>query len=133
MVIILPRPDHTRFLNLMLDLLYIICLSRVHYREDRKGWDILLSAFFSEFSRSESVILYIQTYLYGEKFDARNEGKILDIIERHALKHLSEYKVEKKDNNNGKDNGYLFHYRLLIYRSLPKFLNRLFISYTFIQ
>lgn len=34
-------------------------------REARKGWDILLRAYFEEFSAQENVTLFIQTYLYG--------------------------------------------------------------------
>lgn len=32
--------------------------------EQRKGWDLLLDAFFSEFTVRDKVTLYIHTYLY---------------------------------------------------------------------
>jgi len=43
------------------------------------GWDVLLKAYFSEFSEHDNVALYIHTYLYGAT-DSRNPEKIEQII-----------------------------------------------------
>lgn len=75
-----------------LDLMYgVLCLLCVVYRlagmrqynflsvfkfEPRKGWDILLQAFFQEFSEHDNVTLFLHTYLYGSHMP-RNRNAIM--------------------------------------------------------
>jgi hypothetical protein len=58
------------------------------YREDRKGWDILLQAYFEEFSASDKVSLFLQTYLYQD-FDPHNQDKILSRVYSFASLNVS--------------------------------------------
>jgi glycosyltransferase involved in cell wall biosynthesis len=47
------------------------------------GWDVLLEAYFNEFSPTDDVVLYIHTYLYLEA-EPRNESRIRQIIVDYA-------------------------------------------------
>lgn len=51
--------------------------------EPRKGWDVLLKAYFEEFRFDEPVTLFIQTYLYGE-WDPRNPEAVKNKISQYA-------------------------------------------------
>eukprot|EP01012_Entosiphon_sulcatum_P015389 TRINITY_DN20356_c0_g2_i1.p1 TRINITY_DN20356_c0_g2~~TRINITY_DN20356_c0_g2_i1.p1 ORF type:complete len:619 (-),score=83.73 TRINITY_DN20356_c0_g2_i1:418-2274(-) len=56
--------------------------------EDRKGWDVLLRAYFQEFTSKDPVSLYFKTFLYMD-YDAHNSKKIEKIIENFAMRELS--------------------------------------------
>lgn len=49
------------------------------------GWDILLRAFFEEFSSADDVCLHIQTHHYGNR-NPHNPSGILGIIEKWKIK-----------------------------------------------
>jgi len=49
--------------------------------EERKGWDVLLESFVQEFSASEGVCLFLQTYQFQGKF----RGRTLDDIVREFV------------------------------------------------
>lgn len=53
--------------------------------ENRKGWDILLQAYFEEFDANEPVTLFLQTYLYGD-WNARNPESVKSKIAQYARK-----------------------------------------------
>jgi len=44
--------------------------------EERKGWDVLLRAYFEEFGSEERVALVLHTYLYGTR-DPRNKDNVM--------------------------------------------------------
>ena len=51
---------------------------------DRKGWDILLGAFFGEFERTEGVCLLLRTSPQGSDADHDHSSAIRAKIERFA-------------------------------------------------
>jgi glycosyltransferase involved in cell wall biosynthesis len=55
--------------------------------EPRKGWDLLLRAYFEEFSKNEDVVLYLQTYLYMSKKNAHKREAIEAVIHKWATKN----------------------------------------------
>ena len=55
--------------------------------EKRKGWDVLLEAYWKEFKREENTTLFMQTYLYGvSAFMARDPEMVMEEVEKHAMK-----------------------------------------------
>eukprot|EP01012_Entosiphon_sulcatum_P016049 TRINITY_DN21006_c0_g1_i1.p1 TRINITY_DN21006_c0_g1~~TRINITY_DN21006_c0_g1_i1.p1 ORF type:complete len:934 (+),score=113.87 TRINITY_DN21006_c0_g1_i1:40-2802(+) len=55
--------------------------------EGRKGWDVLLEAYFREFNPYEPVSLYLLTYIWGGD-DSRNPNRILRMVEDFAHEKL---------------------------------------------
>jgi glycosyltransferase involved in cell wall biosynthesis len=55
--------------------------------ESRKGWDVLLKAYLTEFKPTEKVELTVHTYLYLES-DQRNVQKIRQKFDRWAKEHV---------------------------------------------
>jgi len=56
--------------------------------EQRKGWDVLLKAYFTEFTKDENVALYIHTYIYKDIFAPRDANRITRIINDFAEEKL---------------------------------------------
>lgn len=52
--------------------------------EVRKGWDVLLQAYFEEFTSRDPVVLYIHTFLFGDK-TPREKKKVWRQIEKFVL------------------------------------------------
>eukprot|EP01062_Namystynia_karyoxenos_P069563 TRINITY_DN65039_c0_g1_i1.p1 TRINITY_DN65039_c0_g1~~TRINITY_DN65039_c0_g1_i1.p1 ORF type:complete len:919 (+),score=224.63 TRINITY_DN65039_c0_g1_i1:133-2889(+) len=51
--------------------------------EERKGWDVLLDAYFKTFTARDPVSLYLLCYLW-EDADSRNPKRILGLVRGHA-------------------------------------------------
>ncbi len=57
--------------------------------EKRKGWDILLEAYLTEFTKQDKTTLYLQTYLYGVAgYMARDEEQIMNRVVDYAIREL---------------------------------------------
>lgn len=59
----------------------------------RKGWDVLLKAYFSTFNKKDNVILYILTNAYHSTSDFNNEISNWIDINKYKKKELPEYKI----------------------------------------
>jgi glycosyltransferase involved in cell wall biosynthesis len=63
--------------------------------EPRKGYDILLKAYFQEFKKSEKVVLYIKTHLMYE--DSPRDKYSLDMIMTNIDKIAAELNIPKRE------------------------------------
>lgn len=63
------------------------CIVIKTHREDRKGWDLLLRAYLTEFSYADNVILYLKTNPYHntESIQTRIEGFMQGTFEKENL------------------------------------------------
>jgi len=62
--------------------------------ESRKGWDVLLNAYISEFSKTDNVALVILTYIFNESPETqRNKDRIMKIFNDH----IDGSKIRKPD------------------------------------
>lgn len=65
--------------------------------EARKGWDVLLRAFFEEFNETDPVVLYLKTKAFHDKADFTNRiNKFVDGL-KSARHPLPRYKILDKD------------------------------------
>jgi len=66
--------------------------------EARKGWDVLLSAYFQEFSKDDQVVLYIKTQAFHTSEDFQDEiGRFVKSIGDKARRPLARYKLIAQD------------------------------------
>lgn len=79
-------PEHTEALDLGIpDPGSVFKFLSVFKMETRKGWDVLVDAYFHEFTAADPVILIIHTHMY-QGLDKRNAEKIREVIERKVSK-----------------------------------------------
>jgi glycosyltransferase involved in cell wall biosynthesis/tetratricopeptide (TPR) repeat protein len=76
----LPLPDRARFNFLS-----------VFEWSTRKGWDVLLTSYFREFSASDDVCLYLRTYLVNQP-----DGDPTAVIEQHIREHVAKLNLGGK-------------------------------------
>ncbi|CAK0788600.1 unnamed protein product [Prorocentrum cordatum] len=66
--------------------------------EARKGWDVLLSAYFQEFSKDDPVVLYIKTQAFHTSEDFKDEiGRFVKGMGAKARRPLARYKLIAQD------------------------------------